>query len=356
MSPSAVPPIRIGSAFVGPGSPVWIIAEAGVNHNGDPSLAFELVRAAASAGADAVKFQLFRAEDVVTAAAPKARYQLETTDPGESQFEMLKSLEVPRNTYPELMREASSLGIEFLCTCYSPAEIDFLDDMGVPAFKFASALIIELPLIRRAAEKGRPVLLSTGMATMTEVRDAVRAVEESGADVALLQCTTDYPADPADANLRAIDTLVEEFRVPVGYSDHTLGDVTTLAAVACGATFIEKHLTLDNMMSGPDHVASLEPSAFAEMVRRVREVEAALGTGKKEPTSRELENALTMRRSLVAAQTIPAGTAITAELVTAKRPASGLPPSALETIVGARARVDIPANAPLTLDLLDGTS
>ncbi len=348
-------PIRIASTLVGPGNPVWILAEAGVNHNGDPRLAFELVRAAAGAGADAVKFQLFRAEDVVTDASPKARYQLETTDRDESQFAMLKSLEIPMETYPELMREANSLGIEFLCTCYSAAEIDFLDEIGVPAFKFASALIIELPLVRHAAEKGKPVLLSTGMSTMTEIREAVRVAEEAGADVGLFQCTTDYPASPADANLRVIDTLAEEFAVPVGYSDHTLGDATTLAAVACGATFIEKHLTLDTTMPGPDHTASLDPSAFAEMVRRVREVESALGTGKKEPTPRELENASVMRRSLVAATAIRAGTAITSDLVTTKRPASGLPPSALDSVVGARARVDIPPNAPLTLELLDGT-
>ena len=232
-----------------------------------------------------MKFQLFRAEDVVTDASPKARYQLETTDRNESQFAMLKSLEIPMETYPELMREANSLGIEFLCTCYSAAEIDFLDEIGVPAFKFASALIIELPLVRHAAEKGKPVLLSTGMSTMTEIREAVQVAKVSGADIGLLQCTTDYPASPADANLRVIDTLTEEFAVPVGYSDHTLGDATALAAVACGATFIEKHLTLDTTMSGPDHAASLDPSGFAEMVRRIREVESALGTGRKEPNA-----------------------------------------------------------------------
>jgi len=345
--------ILVGSRAVGKDQPVWIIAEAGVNHNGDPGLASELIRAAATTGADAVKFQMFRAEDVVTATAPKARYQLETTDPGESQIQMLKSLELPFNTYPQLIEEADALGLTFLCTCYAASEIDFLDELGIPAFKFASAQIIELPLIRHAATTGKPVLLSTGMATMNEIADAIQTARNAGTDIALFQCTTDYPADPAEANLRAIRTLADEFDAPAGYSDHTVGDATALAAVACGASLLEKHLTLDKNMRGPDHSSSLEPAEFRDMVLRIRDVERALGDGRKQPTPSEIKNAKTMRRGLVAAQAIPAGTIITVDLVATKRPPLGLPPNRIAEILGAEARVDISANAPLTLDLLD---
>jgi N,N'-diacetyllegionaminate synthase len=345
--------VVIGEHMIGPGEPCFVIAEAGVNHNGDPDLALELVRAAAAAGVDAVKFQLFRAEDVVTGESPKARYQLETTDPNESQFAMLKSLELPLDAYPRLMQAAAGLGLTFLCTCYSPDEIDYLDELGVPAFKFASALIVELPLLRHAAGKDKPLLLSTGMATLDEIRAAVELAHDMDVEVALFQCTTDYPTDPGDANLRVIGTLATEFGVPVGYSDHTVGDAVALAAVACGACMLEKHFTLDRKLAGPDHSASLEPAQFAELVRRVRDVERALGSDVKKPTKSELENATAMRRSLVAARPIPAGTLITADLVTLKRPATGLPPGSIDTIVGSRARVDIAPDTHLTDELVE---
>lgn len=346
--------IHVGQRTIGPDEPVWVIAEAGVNHNGDAELALQLIRAAAECGADAVKFQMFKAEDVVTAAAPKARYQLETTDPEQSQFEMLKELELPWNVYPVLVAEAARHGLAFLCTCYSSDEVDYLDELGVPAFKFASALIIELPLIRHAAAKQKPVLLSTGMATLAEVAAGVTAVQEQGAPVALFQCTTDYPADPADANLRAIRLMQDEFGVPVGYSDHTVGDATMLAAIALGAKLVEKHFTLDRTMRGPDHASSLDVEQFRRMVHRVREVEASLGSAAKEPTPRELENAAGMRRSLVVIRDLPAGAVVTADAIAAKRPTGGLPPDAADRVIGMRARVNITADTQLTFDLLDG--
>jgi N,N'-diacetyllegionaminate synthase len=345
--------VRIADRVVGNGAPCFVVAEAGVNHNGDPELASRLVHAAADAGADCVKFQMFRAEDVVSDGAPKAAYQLETTDPEQSQFDMLKALELPRETYPLLVDEAAAAGIAFLCTCYAEDELDYLDDLGVPAFKFASAQIVELPLLRYAARKGRPIIVSTGMATLDEIELAVEAIAAEGdPPVILLQCTTDYPAEIADANLRVISTLAAAFDVPVGYSDHTVGELAAVASVACGAALVEKHLTLDKALPGPDHSSSLEPDELAALVRTIREVEAALGSGLKEPSASERANARGMRRSLFAVTDIPAGSRIAREQLAMRRPNTGLPPSDLPRVIGATAKRDIAAGTPLTFELL----
>jgi N-acetylneuraminate synthase/N,N'-diacetyllegionaminate synthase len=330
-----------------------VVAEAGVNHNGDFELALRLVEAAAGAGADVVKFQLFRAEEVASAQAPKAGYQLRTTGADESQLEMLKALELPHEDFPRLVEEARRHGIGFLSTCYSADEFDLLDGAGVEAFKFASAQIVELPLIDHAARKGKWMIVSSGMATMPEIEEALQTIRAGGdPPVVLLQCTTSYPSAIEDANLRAIPTLREAFGVPVGYSDHTPDDTAAVAAVALGAVLIEKHLTLDRSLPGPDHAASLDPDGFAAMVRRIRDAEAALGSDAKAPTAGELENAYTMRRSLFAVVDIPAGTVLRPEHVAMRRPYSGLPPRLLPEIIGAAARVDIPAGTPIMREQL----
>jgi N,N'-diacetyllegionaminate synthase len=341
--------VKIGRHEIGAGR-CYVIAEAGVNHDGDLGRARELVAAAAAAGADAVKFQLFRARDIAASGAPKAGYQLRTTDPGESQVEMLAKLELDAEAMGELAHAAHAGGIDFLCTCYAEEELDSVAGLGAPAFKFASAQIVELPLIAHAASKGRPLLLSTGMATLAEIEDALAV---AGPEVVLLQCTTNYPAAIGDANLRAIPELAARFRLPIGYSDHTVGSTSAVAAVALGASVLEKHLTLDRTASGPDHASSAEPEELRELVERVREAERALGSATKEPSPAERENVTRMRRSLYAARDVRAGTALAREDVAFKRPAVGLPPARLEDVVGAVARVDIAADTPLTAQLLD---
>lgn len=335
---------------VGAGERCYVIAEAGVNHDGSVERAVELVGAAASAGADAVKFQLFKAADVASEGAQKAGYQLETTAGDETQRAMLAGLELPDGAFATLKRASDEAGLDFVCTCYSAAEIDYLARLDVAALKFASAQIIEVPLLAHAAGTGKPLLISTGMATLAEVAEALEAAV--GAHVVLLQCTTSYPAPVAEANVRAMDTLSAAFDVPVGFSDHTLDDVAAIAAVARGAAVIEKHLTYDRNAAGPDHRTSLEPSEFGEFVRRLRATEEALGSSIKRPTPSERPNLLVMRRSLFAAVDIPAGTVIAEQHVALRRPDVGLPPRLLPQVVGATAREDIPADTPLSLHLL----
>lgn len=329
-----------------------IVAEAGVNHDGDLARAVELIQAAAEAGADVAKFQLFRAEEVASELAPKASYQLRTAGDG-SQVEMLRNLELPADAFPQLLREARSRRLGFLATCYSEDELDLLDEAGVEAFKFASAQIVELPLLAHAARKGKPLIVSTGMATTAEISEAIDAIKAEGdPPVVLLQCTTSYPSRVEESNLRVMRTLGERFGLPIGFSDHTDGDASAVAAAALGAVLIEKHLTLDRSLPGPDHAASLEPAEFAAMVRRVRDAEAALGSAEKEPTPGELENVYAMRRSLFAIAHIPAGATIRSDQIGMRRPFAGLSPRFLPDVVGATARVEIREGTPITKDLL----
>jgi N-acetylneuraminate synthase/N,N'-diacetyllegionaminate synthase len=327
--------LRIGSRFVGDGHPCFVIAEAGVNHNGDVGRALDLVRAAKDAGADCVKFQTFKADRIATAHAPKARYQLGTTDPGESQRAMLQALELPEGAYREILALCNQLGIVFLSTCYSPEDADFLDELGVPAFKFASLSVVEPTFLAHVARKGKPIILSTGMATMEEVEAAVNAIRHEGLeDIVLLQCTTDYPARPADANLRAMLTLRQKTDALTGYSDHTQTPAACAAAVAMGACVIEKHFTLDTTLPGPDHASSFDPSAFAQLMALIRETELLLGSPEKKPSPAEVENARGMRRSLVARRDIKKGSSLTQSMVALKRPASGLSPALLPGLLG----------------------
>lgn len=341
--------IEIGRRRVGRGEPCYVIAEAGVNHDGDLDRALMLVQAARDAGADAVKFQLFRADDVATATAPKAEYQTRTTDAEEPQVEMLRALELPDGAFVRLAAEARSVGIDFLCTPYSERDAGVLAPL-VPAFKVASALLVEPRFLVHLASFGKPLLLSTGMATLDEVREALAPL---GGDVILLQCTTEYPAPVADANVRAMATLEREFAVPVGFSDHTTGDAAALAAVALGACVLEKHFTLDRTLPGPDHRASLEPDELAALIRDVREVEAALGSSEKRPTAIETENRARMRRSIVAAADIAAGATLAASHLALKRPGDGMPPRMLDDVIGKTTRVAIARDTQLSPDLFE---
>lgn len=347
----------VGDRLVGVGAPCFVIAEAGVNHNGDVALALQLVDAAAQAGADAVKFQTFTADRLATAASPKAAYQQERTGAAGSQRDMLRVLELSSDAHGRIQRRCADRGVVFLSTPFDEPSADLLDALGVPAFKIPSGEITNTLLLAHIARKGRPLLISTGMATLDEVRTAVGVIRAAGNDrMVLLQCTSAYPAPIDGANLRAMRTLADTFGVPVGYSDHTPGVAVALAATALGACVIEKHLTTDRTLPGPDHQASIEPEEFAALVRGIRTVEASLGTGVKAPTDGERALAAVVRRSLVAARDLAAGERLTVEMVCAKRPGTGLAPAALSRILGRRLNVAVPMDGLLALEMFEAAA
>ncbi len=347
-------PVVVNGCQIGDGAPVWIIAEAGVNHNGDPGRAFELIHAAKECGADCVKFQTYRAESLVTAVSPKAQYQLETTQRDESQFEMLKKLELDAGAFARLSEECQKAGITFLSTPYSVDDIELLESLDVPAYKIASALSVEPLLLERAAATGKPVLLSTGMCTLDECSMAVDTLRNAGCnDIIALQCTTDYPSRLEDANLRAIAGLREALGVPVGYSDHTQGLTATIAAVALGACAIERHFTLDRSLPGPDHRASSDPAEMRALVREVRNVERALGSKLKGPTERELLNKKQMRRGIVAANYLPAKRALELDDLAFKRPLDGVAPDRFRDLIGRRLKRAVARDMPINWDDLE---
>jgi N-acetylneuraminate synthase len=342
----------IGNRVIGTGRPVFVIAEAGVNHNGDPAIAKEMITVAAAARADAVKFQSFHADSLVTRSGPKAVYQVDTTAADESHLEMLRRLQLPEESQSELQKCCEEAGIIYCSTPFDEASADFLDSLDIAFFKIGSGDLTNLPLLQHVARKKRPIILSTGMANMTEVEQAVTTVRDSGCiQLALLQCVSNYPAQPADVNLRSMQTMSAAFGVPVGYSDHTLGTEVALAATALGACIIEKHFTLDRRMSGPDHQASLQPEELTLLIEGIRKVEQAMGSGEKGPSDSEKEMAKVARRSLVAACDIPAGTKVTRQMIAVKRPGTGLTPSFIEKVVGRSALTNINADALLTLDM-----
>ena len=339
---------------LGLGHPCFVLAEAGVNHNGDIDLAGKLVDAAVAARADAVKFQTFRAEQIASNTAPKANYQLESTDTEESQLEMLKRLELPDEAYRDLMNYCRQKGIAFLSTPFDESSADMLDEMGMEAFKLPSGEITNLPFLHHVAAKGKPVILSTGMSGLGEVESAVKTIEGAGNQgLILLHCVSNYPAAPSDVNLRAMHTLAEAFGAPVGYSDHTEGIEIALAAVAMGACFIEKHFTLDRNLPGPDHQASLEPNELTRMVRGIRTIESAMGDGRKQPAASEAATASVARRSLVAARDIAAGTVLRDDMVKAMRPGTGLPPAMRACVIDRTLRRDVSKGELLQLEILE---
>jgi len=334
--------IKIGNCYVGGGARCFIIAEAGVNHNGDIKLAKKLIDIALEAGADAVKFQTFRTEEVVSNIAAKARYQQETTGAAGSQFGMLKKLELTEKDFRDLFAFARKQGIVFLSTPFDKRSVDLLDELAVPAFKIPSGEITNVPLLTHIASKNKPVILSTGMSTLSDIEEALRALREEGADdIILLHCVSSYPAEVEDINLRAIETLECAFGLPAGLSDHTVGIIVPIAAVAMGACVIEKHFTLDKSLPGPDHRVSLEPAELKQLVMAIRDVEKAMGNGIKTPAKEESKNKTVARRSLVARVDIPRGATITEEMVSIKRPGGGIEPKYINTIIGKKASHNI---------------
>lgn len=345
--------LSVAGRRVGAGQPCFVIAEAGVNHNGSLDLARRLVDVAAQSGADAIKFQTFRAERLVSPAAPKADYQLQTTDAEESQFAMLHRLELSAEAHHELMAYARAQNILFISTPFDEESADLLEDLGVGAFKIPSGEITNLPFLEHVARKGRPMIVSTGMATLGEVETAVDAIERAGNDaIVLLHCVSNYPAAPEDVNLRAMHTMQVAFGLPVGYSDHTTGAEVALAAVALGACALEKHFTLDRSLPGPDHRASLEPDELRALLHGVRRVEAALGSGRKQPAASEQNTAAVARKSLVAARALSAGERLGAADIAIRRPGSGLPPAMLPYITGRTLRVALAAGELISLEAL----
>ena len=333
---------------------VFIIAEAGVNHNGSLDLARRLVDAAKAAGADAVKFQTFRAEALVVRSAHKAEYQRRITDAKESQFDMLKRLELDAPAHADLMEHCREIGIIFLSSPFDDQSADMLDAMGVERFKLGSGELTNLPLLGHVAAKRKPIIMSTGMATLDEVATALATFRSNGADdVTLLHCVTEYPCPSDQVNLRAMVTMRAAFGVPVGYSDHTDGTNVAIAAAAIGAVVIEKHFTLDRGMPGPDHKASLEPADFGRMVQAIREVSLALGDGIKRPAACELANIPIARKSVVTVRAVSAGAIITREDLAIKRPGNGIAPADLEKIVGRRAMRDLAADEVITWKSFD---
>lgn len=321
---------------------VFIIAEAGVNHNGSLPLALQLVDAAKASGADAVKFQTFRADLLATGTAQKATYQKRTTASMESQLQMLRRLELDMEAHHRILEHCQQIGIQFLSSPFDMESADLLEKLNVALYKIPSGEITNLPFLQHLARKGRPLILSTGMSTLGEVEEAVNVLRAAGASqITLLHCVTEYPAPYAEVNLRAMQTLKSAFGLPVGYSDHTPGIDIAVAAVALGAEVIEKHFTLDRSMPGPDHAASLEPIELQQMVAGIRHVEAALGTGIKAPAPCELPNLPIARKSVVAARSLPSGHQLTPGDLDIKRPGSGLAPKLIPALVGRTLRADL---------------
>ena len=321
-----------------------IIAEAGVNHNGDMALAKELIAAAAAAGADLVKFQSFIAANIISRNAPKAEYQKGATDPQESQQEMVRKLELTRENHLELIAECKKQGIGFFSTAFDKDSIDLLEDLGgADVVKVPSGELTNLPYLRYLTRHGKLVLLSTGMANLGEIEAAINVVERAGTPrekITVLHCTTEYPTPMEDVNLFAMVNIGRAFGVSVGYSDHTPGIEVPIAAVALGATVIEKHFTLDRNLPGPDHRASLEPHELKAMVQGIRNIEKALGDGIKRPSPSELKNKPIARKSLVAARPIKAGEPFSEENLMAKRPGTGISPMRWDEVIGRTAPRD----------------
>lgn len=322
-----------------------IIAEAGVNHNGSMETAKRLIDAAAMAGVDYVKFQSFKADKLVCKSAKKADYQkLNLKDNNDSQFEMLKKLELSEEDHLELIDYCNKNGIKFLSTGFDTDSIDFLDQLDMPFFKIPSGEITNKPFLQHIARKGKPVIISTGMADITEIKDALEVLTNEGVaktNITVLHCNTEYPTPMKDVNLKAMLHIQKEFDVNIGYSDHTLGIEVPIAAVALGATVIEKHFTLDRNLPGPDHPASLEPDELKAMVQAIRNIELALsGSGKKELSNSEKKNVNVARKSIVAAKLINKGDFFTAENLTMKRPGNGISPMQWDNIIGKKATRD----------------
>lgn len=328
---------------------VYIIAEAGVNHNGSFALACKLVDAAKEAGADCIKFQTFKSENLVSRSAKKAEYQRKTTGDS-SQQDMLKMLELSFDEFLQLKSYCEKVGICFLSTPFDFDSIDFLNSIDMPFWKIPSGEVTNLPYLLALAKTEKPVVMSTGMCTLQEIRAAIDVLQANGTTkIKLLHCNTEYPTPFEDVNLKAMQTMRDEFHLDVGYSDHTKGIEVPVAAVALGATIIEKHFTLDRNMEGPDHKASLEPQELAEMVCCIRNIEKALGSGDKTPSPSEKKNIAVARKSIVAKTKIKAGDTLTEDNVTVKRPGTGISPMKWFEVLGTKAVKDFDEDELITL-------
>lgn len=331
-----------------------IIAEAGVNHNGNFELAKKLVDKAVEAGADIVKFQTCKAENVISRYADKAEYQKVTTGEADSQLDMVRKLMLTYEEYGKLKEYCDEKGIEFLSTAFDLPSVDYLHSIGMKRWKIPSGEITNLPLLIKIAQLHEPIIMSTGMSELSEVADAVKVLIENGAsDITLLHCTTEYPAPYEDVNLKAMETMRDAFDLPIGYSDHTKGLEIPVAAVARGACVIEKHFTLDRNMEGPDHKASIEPDELKQMVDMIRHVEVAIGDGVKKVSASEAKNQDIARKSIIAAKAIKAGDVFTEENVTTKRPGNGINPMRWFDLLGKTAKHDYKEDYLIEKDELD---
>ena len=320
--------VKIGNKIISRKSPVFIIAEAGVNHNGRLDLALKLIDMAADAGADAIKFQTFRAEQVVIRAGHMAEYQKKNIGKAKSQIEMLRKLEFDELWYPKIIAHCKKRGIIFLSTPHGSFDsVDLLHKLKVPAFKFGSGDLTSLPVLEYAAKLGKPIILGTGMATIAEIQEALKVIKKTGnSKIILLHCTTNYPCPPQEANLGAMLTMTKEFDVLIGYSDHTMGSQVSVMAVTLGACVVERHLTLDNNMPGPDHKASANPMDFKRIVLEIRRVKTIIGSSVKKPLSSEIALRSVVRKSIVAIKNIKKGEIFSSKNIGIKRPGTGLSP------------------------------
>ncbi len=331
---------------------VFIVAEAGVNHNGSMKTAREMIDAACAAGVDAVKFQTFTADSLVTGSAEKAEYQKAGIKKNESQHDMLKTLELDANKHKELIGYCRKKGVVFISSPFDIKSIDTLVGLGVSIIKIPSGEIINVPYLKKAGGAGKKIIISTGMADLDEVRYALNVLTNAGTPrkrITVLHCHTEYPTELKDVNLRAMDTIRKLLAVDVGYSDHTLGIEVPIAAAAMGASVIEKHFTLDRRMRGPDHRASIEPDELCDMVRAIRKIEIALGSGIKRPTGVELKNRVHARKSIVAARKIKEGDLFTEDNLSIKRPAGGISPIEWDSVLGMRAARDFKKDEAISL-------
>lgn len=345
--------VKIGEKYIGKGSNVYVVAELGVNHNGDINIIEKLIDEAAEAKVDAIKFQKFKTEKLVIKEAPKAKYQEVTTDKSESQYDMLKRLELNDEKIQHLYSYAISKGLDAFATPFDNESVDYLYDLGIKAYKIGSGDITNIPMLKRVARKGLPIILSAGMSTLGEIEDALDAIRSEGNEkIVLMHCTSNYPTEDCNVNLRAMNTMMTAFQLPTGYSDHTLGTAVSIAAVAMGAVIIEKHFTLDRSLPGPDHSASLEPKELKSMVKDIRTVEMALGSPIKKPNPSELEVKHIAQKSLVATVNIKKGEKITEEMLDIKRPGGGIKPKHLEMVIGRIATQDIKSDTIIIYDMV----
>ena len=350
--------LRIQNKMVGMGHPLFFIAEAGVNHNGSLDLGKKLIDIAVEAKADAVKFQTFKTENIITADAPKSTYHLETTgsDADQTWFELLKTQEMSKNMHIELIDYCIKKKIIFLSTPYDEESVDLLDSLDVPAFKIASTDTSNIPLLTYIAEKKRPMILSSAMATMDEVENAVNVIINTGlTKIGMLQCTGNYPCKISDSNLRVMNTYKEKLQCIVGYSDHTPDMVNPIAATAMGAKIYEKHFTLDRSLPGPDHRMSLNPDELKKTIQSIRDTELALGDSIKKVLESEKENRDKLRKSIVSTKNINRDEIISNEMIGIKRPGHGIQPKDFNRIIGKKALTDIPEGTVLLKGMINGS-